>query len=540
MRGLAARRGCSGLRAPWGGVAVFDGRSGRPLADIEPPAGGDPVVGLSWTGPGPAPLRGAPRPVSEVPGAPPGSSAPERGRGRAHTLCACSQAGEVSLSVDGARVAAFQLQGFLPPGAPAVANVPRVELLDEPWRVKAVCALEGGGHCRLEVCSSRLAEFMGADLPYFACLSDAEAAAAGARAVAAGLRASCEGLFASRPEALPKAEKPFRDVLKRVEDLQRAVRGVERLALDLRGASFECRSGGAGGERRGAAAGIITAVSDLCKAAAGVEASAFAIDLRTRQAGAALFPPFRSEYQPLRFESSVGGSRLAAASAASAVTTAPAPAQAGPGSGETCLARVREVDDLLEGVQGACRAERAALTGELSKSFELARSQELPVGSVELRGGGGGASFFFSEGPGGDNAVLAVGVPTADPTHLVVRVHRSGATAAAVEEHHIAFPVGTEVVNYLQYSPELLLVLARSVGSGVQPLRLHLLAVPPPPGEALHAGEGVELEPCAPVASLEASKARGLLSVCSRSGQVAVYDIGGPMEEDGWLEDMRG
>ena len=197
---------------------------------------------------------------------------------------------------------------------------------------------------------------------------------------------------------------------------------------------------------------------------------------------------------------------------------------------------------MLEGVQGACRAERAALTGELSKSFELARSQELPAGLEELRGGGGGASpsFFFSEGPGGDSAVLAVGVPTADPNHLVARVHRPGATAAAVEEHHIAFPAGTEVVDYLQYSPELLLVLARGVGSSLQPLRLHLLAVPPPPGEALRAGEGVELEPCASVASLEASKDRGLLSVCSKSGQVAVYDIGGPMEEDGWLENMRG
>ena len=86
-------------------------------------------------------------------------------------------------------------------------------------------------------------------------------------------------------------------------------------------------------------------------------------------------------------------------------------------------------------------------------------------------------------------------------------------------------------MDCLQYSPELLLALVRGVGPGAQPLWLHPIAPPREPGEDLGAAEGLDLEPCAPVTSLAASQARGLLSVCSSSGQVAVYDIGSLTEE---------
>ena len=498
-----------GLRG--GGVATFDGRTGRPVADLEARAGAAPVAGLSWTGPGPAPRGG-----------PAGASAPAKGPAgaarsrRAHTLCSCSRGGEVSLSVDGARVAAFGLQGFLPPGSPGVRDVPRIELVgDAWWGVRAVCALAGGGHRLLEVRSARLAEFMGSDLPYFACLSSTEAAAAGAQDMAASLQASCEAFFASRPAALAEAEKPFRSLLQIAEKLSRAVLGLEHLALDLRGASFECRSGGLG-DRSCAAAGIATAVADLGKAAARAQASVFAIDLRARQGGAALFC---SEYQPLDFEHSPGhgDARAAAAAAASAGV-------------EACLERIRELEALLGRVQGACVEERTALTSELSKSFEAVRVQELLPGPEELRCGGGeggsaGPAFFFA---GDDGVALAVGVLASDARRLEVRVHRSG--TAAAEGHEVTFPPGTEVVDCLQYSPDLLLAVVRGAGPGAQPLRLHPIAPPREPGEDLGAGEGLDLEPCAPVTSLAASRARGLLGVCSSSGQVAVYDIGGLSE----------
>ena len=496
-----------GLRG--GGVTTFDGRTGRPVAGLEPQPGAAPVAGLSWTGPGPAPRGG-----------PAGASAPVKGppvarSRRAHTLCSCSRAGEVSLSVDGARVAAFGLQGFLPPGSPGVQDVPRVELVGDPWwGVRAVCALVGGGHRLLEVRSARLAEFMESDLPYFACLSSTEAAAAGAQDMAASLQASCAAFFASRPAALAEAEKPFRSLLQIAEKLSRAVLGLEHLALDLRGASFECRSGGLG-DRSSAAAGIAAAVADLGKAAARAQASVFAIDLRARQGGAALFC---SEYQPLDFECSPGDRDAGAAAATSS-------------GGEACLERIRGLETLLGRVQGACVEERTALTSELSKSFEAMRVQELPAGPEELRdgggeGGGAGPSFFFAWD---DGTVLAVGAPAADTRRLEVRVHRPG--AAAAEGHEITFTPGTEVVDCLQYSPEVLLAVVRGVGPGAQPLWLHPIAPPRGPGEDLGAAEGLDLEPCAPVTSLAASQARGLLSVCSSSGQVSVYDIGSLTEE---------